>query len=155
MGAVGNIGGAYRKAIFGSKDARSKLRAALTPEQYKGVSDLMTVLEATGRAFKQQSNTMPRQVAKESMEIEAEGLLRISDIASSPTEPLNKFIKAMKTLSLEDYARKQAIILTSPSSLADLRRSSRLLREMSPREKGFLPALSAGMSAILNQNINE
>ena len=155
IGATGNIGGMYRKAIFGNKDVRSKLRAALTPQQYKGVSDLMTVLEATGKAFKQQSNTMPRQVAKESMEAESTALLSIVDIAATPTQPLNAMVKTLRTLSLEDYARKQAAILTSPTALADLKKAGSLLKELSPREKGFLPALMSGMSVIIEQNLDE
>ena len=155
IGAEGNIGGMYRKAIFGSKDARSKLRAALSPQQYRSVSDLMTVLEATGKAFKQQSNTMPRQVAKETMEVEAEGLLRIADIAATPTQATGKLLQSLRTLSLEDYARKQAKMLTSPTAMVDLKKAGRLLKELSPREKGFLPALNAGLAVILEQNIDE
>ena len=155
IGATGNIGGAYRKAVFGSKDARRRLRAALTPSQYAGVKDLMTVLEATGRAFKQQSNTMPRQVAKEAMEAEAEGIVRMADVAATPTKVTGKMLETLRTLSLADYARKQAKLLTDPESMHDLSRLAPILRELSPREKAFFPAISSALGVILRQAIED
>ena len=155
IGAIGNIGGNYRKAIFGSDEARRRLRAALTPRQYSGVKDLMTVLEATGKAFKQQSNTMPRQVAKEAMEAEAEGVVRMADAILTPTQVTGKALETLRTLSLADYARKQAKLLTDPESMHDLSRLAPILRELSPREKAFFPAISSALGVILRQAIED
>lgn len=61
-GDVANIGGLFRKEVFGSKYKRDLLKEALPDEQYQALSDFMEILEATGRGFKANSTTAQRQM---------------------------------------------------------------------------------------------
>jgi hypothetical protein len=155
VGAVGNTGGNYRKAMFGSVHSRNMLRAALTPQQYKGVSDVMSVLEATGRAFKPQSATPARQTAKEEMGVEATGVVDALQLVTQPTSPFASMLKGYRTLSMGDYARANAEMITSPTGLAELRKIGRQLTELTPENKAFIPTVGAGLALIMEQNRDE
>ena len=58
-----NMAGDWRKRVFGSERQQKIMQLAMGPQRYSAFTDLMEVLEATGRVPKGQSMTQPAMEA--------------------------------------------------------------------------------------------
>jgi hypothetical protein len=59
-GGITNIGGRFRKALFGNAQQRKIMKAAMTQEQYQNFSNFMEVLDRTGLVLGKESTTATR-----------------------------------------------------------------------------------------------
>lgn len=155
-GTVQNLGGIYRKKLFGSEQQRKMLRESLDPKQYQALRDLMEVLEATGSSFKGQSITVPGgYIASDLAEDAAKSAPfaeKIAKVATTVGRPLSwpEMAKAkMDEIRLGKYSEQLAKIITSPDSMRMLRENTLLLRQMSPREKALSPLLTRTITQIV------
>jgi len=114
------FGGKFRKAVFGSRAKREKLRAALSMNQYKNLSDLMLVLEDTVRAIDANSDTAFKLKQDELIKRGAGG-----QIAKwLKRNPLNteRMAKEIENIRYPKYAAALAEALIKPGSYKQLLR---------------------------------
>ncbi len=144
-GSITNIGGTYRKALMGNPSKRSRMAAALEhdPAVWQEFNDLMTVLDATGRAMKGESITAFAQAGQKELEREARGiapaLIEAVEIWKAPSN-IARYWSDLRTGA---YAARQAELLTTPQG----REALRELRKLGPGSKGSVIALSHFLTA--------
>jgi hypothetical protein len=124
-GAI-NQGAKFRAAMFGNTRQKEILRAAMGNDQFKSFSDLMDVLEATGRASRVGSDTAWNQEAMREMRRVSGGISRNLVAPHQIPARLRDWYEQVK---LGNYAENLAKIVTSPEAMSKMRE----LRKVSPR----------------------
>ena len=122
-GQSGNVGGQFRKLVFGSARQRMALKEALGPAKYAGLDKLMQVLEATTRVQGGDSITHFAQVGEREMARTA-----------APEHALLKPLGLREwwiDRRTEGWKTDLATALTAPNSLPLLKQ----LRRLSPRSR--------------------
>jgi len=145
IGEAGNIGGMYRKKIFGSMAKKSMLKNALSTQQYQSLNDLMDVLQATGRAFKGQSITAQRQVMIGEMKDEAMAGIPKATRLLRPS----KILEAWEDVRMGKYSETLARIITDPEGMTKLKTQLKKLRQIKPRTQAWMNALGASWATII------
>ena len=107
---VDNIGGQFRKAIFGSQRKRAQMRHALGPQRYERFERLMEVLEATGLGLKGQSQTQPRQALGAAID------RRATPMVGRLTSPYKWALGAMKEARLDQLYNGLVEMATKPTT---------------------------------------
>ncbi len=154
-----NIGGIYRKAVFGTERKRKMLRSALGTQQYAALDDMMTVLDATGRSFKGQSITIPAGFAAEEMKEEAiasgskliRGGIEAANILSAP----RRIKEAYEGFLMGSYNERMAEIITDKDAMARLRKETMKLRQVSPKTEKGLAILGTTLGIMLGNELEE
>lgn len=129
-GSVVNLGGTFRKNLYGTEAKRKIMdeALALNPGARQSVNWLMNVLEASGRATKGESITAFAQQGQKELAREGAGLgpraLETLEVWRTPSR-LSQF---WADVNAGKYAAKQAEIMTSPDGLQKLAE----LRTLSP-----------------------
>tara|TARA_R100001082_G_C4365132_1_gene161504 strand:- start:936 stop:3023 length:2088 start_codon:yes stop_codon:yes gene_type:complete len=121
---TGNIleGAKFRKAVFGNKAKRRMWEAALEPEQFKALSDLMDVLEVTGKVFSsQQSITAFAGVALKDIEKSGSALANVPRVLSPQLigENISMWLKERGARTI---TKRLAEIITEPDAIENLRK---------------------------------
>lgn len=125
-GGVQNQGAKFRAAMFGNPKQRDILRASMEPQQFQALSDLMDVLEATGRAARTGSDTAWNQEAMREIRRQSGGVT--SNIVA-PHQIPGRLRDWYEQVKLGKYSEKLADIITSPDGVKKLK----ALRQVSPR----------------------
>lgn len=135
MGQSGNVGGQFRRLVFGTDTQREALREALGPQRYAGFSRLMDVLEATTQAQGGQSITAFAQGGERA----ARGTAAPIATKAGPFN-LREWWIDMRT---EAWKERMANALTSGQGLDELKQ----LRKLSPRSE---KAIGVATQFLLN-----
>lgn len=151
-GETKNIGGVFRKAIFGSPRQRQMLEASMSKNQFGALKDLMTVFDATGKSFKGQSITVPAGYAARELEQDAyatgSGLIKrgidVVDIASAPGR-VRRFYEGYLQ---GKYNERLAEILTDKNAMERLRKETMKMRDAGGAAEK-LPHLTRSIAIIL------
>lgn len=140
VGSITNIGGTFRKAIFGNKRKRDMMQAAFEhrPEFWADMNDLMLALEATGRAMKGESITAFAQAGQRELAREGGGLgpaiMETIELWRTP----GRIARYWADVNTSKYSARQAELLTTPEGRGVLRQ----LRTLGPGSAGSVIALS-------------
>ncbi len=138
-----NVGGKFRSSVFGTNTQKEAMKAAMSPEQWRGFNDLMTVLEASSRVAKGGSRTAPSGEIISQMKREA------APIANFALNPATAVQRTYLDLKMGKYSEELADIITSPEGMKKLKQ----LRQWSPRSKKAFEIVSqlftrAGAGAV-------
>lgn len=121
--ATGNpdlVGGKFAARIFKNAYQRENIRAALTPQQYKGLTYLLDDLMASAKGIVTNSATMSRQEVMKEAERSAENLLTMAGDRFDLQNPLKILPGFVKELNQGRYWREFAEVTTSPDGLRRL-----------------------------------
>lgn len=132
-----NVGARIRKELFGSPAQREIWKSALKNKEYEALDDLMSVLEASGRAGGGESITAFAQESIKNARSEASG--PIANIIRGIFNPLSlpgKADELIKDKMFGRYMERIADAITSP----DAQKKLRMLRALSSKEEVFVPA---------------
>lgn len=69
---IHNIGGKWRKKLFGDPQQRKNLKAAMSKQQFENLDDFMKVLDRAGLILRKESETATRMISGERAKREAE-----------------------------------------------------------------------------------
>ncbi len=147
-GDVTNIGGMFRKKVFGNPRRREQLQAALDPDQFERLESLMMALEATGQALKGQSATEPRQAIRREVERQA------TPGAAALLEPSKTFLRSQfeqRSAKIMDTLADAVINTPSGGQGFTLDRAMRTIRKYGPQELQRDPAKLRAVMAALSQ----
>lgn len=125
-GGIATQGAKFRASMIGNPKQREILKAAMKPEQWGSFSDLMEVLEATGRAMKTGSDTAWNQEAMKEMRRISGG---VSRNLVAPHQIPGRLRDWWEQVKLGNYSEKLAQVITSPDGMNKLKE----LRQVSPR----------------------
>lgn len=133
-----NIGGQYRKKLFGTQKKRDMLKAALSPARYKALEDLMRVLDASGRAMKLGSPTATRQLSMR--EFQKEGGSGLATVVGSvnPLEQPSRIAAWLNDLSAGKYANRFVDAIMSDEGMQAVKK----LRQLTPGSKQAIQTLA-------------
>lgn len=122
IGGNANPGMRFRKAVFGTGKQKQAMMAAMSPEQWRGFSRLMDVLEATGRSQQGGSRTAFAKEGIEQLKQEAGGLGSKVIRAANPSNVLDtaRIARAWEQMRLGQHSEKLAEIITSPEGMKQL-----------------------------------
>ena len=152
MDEAGNLGGVFRKKLMGTASKETMLKNALSKQQFQALDDLATVLQATGRAMKGQSTTVPRMRQLAEMEREA------TPTAARAVQPLN-LMRRISTFWTDTasgrYAEQFADVLTDRKTMANLRMQAEALKKLSARDDVFLPTLTQSITLITRGGLQD
>ena len=138
---ISNIGGAFRKAVFGNENQRAILKSALSKEQFDSLSDFMTVLQRTGLTFAKESTTATRQEALKSLQRETQ--LEVLTIATSPFRtPERTIADRVNALRFGRGSRQLAELLLDPEAGKQLK----AIKTLSPKSEKAIKMLSTFLS---------
>jgi len=138
---ISNIGGAFRKAVFGNENQRAILKSALSKEQFDNLSDFMTVLQRTGLTFAKESTTATRQEALKSLQRETQ--LEVLTIATSPFRtPERTIADRVNALRFGRGSRQLAELLLDPEAGKQLK----AIKTLSPKSEKAIKMLSTFLS---------
>lgn len=128
----------FRTAVFGSQRARDVMRAALGPERFGALDELMQVVEAVGRVPRQQSIT---HFAGEAAKREARQASPVTTFLRNLkiSDPGGEILDALTDRSVERWRARMAQIITSPDAMEELRHM-RVLSQLSPAAESRLRA---------------
>lgn len=140
VGSITNLGGAYRKAILGSRTKREMMEAAFehNPQFWNEFQELMTVLDATGRAMKGESITAFAQAGQKELADEAKGLLPGVLESVEVWRTPGRVAQYWSNLRAGKYAQRQAELLTTPEGRDVLKE----LHRLGPTSAGAVITLS-------------
>lgn len=118
-------GAMFRKRIFGSKAKQKMWEAALTPDQFRTVSDLMDVLERTGKVFSTSESItfFAQEMAKD---LKGNNAATAFFSLLSPQEVGTKIAGHIQSVLDGKHAANLARIVTSPDGLAQIAKLKRL-----------------------------
>lgn len=127
------VGAKYAAALRGDQKQWEILSEALEPAEKRALSDLLDVLEATGRGLRGNSETVEKGVSRANMAREAGGVL---DTAAAVADTPGKFVQGelrewLREVRLGNHAAKVADIITSPDGMRKLAQ----LRKLSPNDQ--------------------
>ena len=149
---AGNLGGVFRKKLMGTASRETMLRNALSKQQFQALDDLATVLQATGRAMKGQSTTVPRMRQLAELEREA------TPTAARAVQPLN-VMRRISTFWTDTaagrYAEQFADVLTDRKTMANLHLQAEALKKLSARDDVFLPTLTQSITLITRGGLQD
>lgn len=151
-GEAGNLGGVFRKKLYGTTTKQRMLQNALNKDQFQALENLMEVFQATGRASKGQSMTAQRQAMMESLE---DGLTTAASATGEPMAIAKVFQKYMKKHAKGKNAQKLANILTDPDGMKKLQTQVKLLREVSPESKQYTEALTTALAVVFGNEVED
>ncbi len=114
-----NIGGLFRKAVFGSQKRRAMLQAALEPKEFAALNRLMAVLDATGRAVREPSETAFFQEIARELRGDVAGLL---PKAIAPQRIPGALMDFWQEVRFGKHATKMAQVILSPTGQKELAR---------------------------------
>ncbi len=128
-------GAKYAAKLRGNPKQWAMLQEALEPGEKKALSDLLDVLEATGRGLKGNSETVEKGATLRNMNREATGL---TGIAAGLADAPGKFLQGelgewLREVRLGNHAAKVAEIITSPDGMKQLQQ----LKKLSPNDQRF------------------
>lgn len=134
------IGPKFHTAVYGSKRDRDIMKAAMGPQRFRDLDDLMAVLEAIGRVPKQQSIT---HFAGEAAKQEARSAAPVTTFLRNlkVSDPGGELLDALTDRSVEKWRAMMARIVTSPDAVGELEKL-RVLRGMSPTSQKKLSVAS-------------
>lgn len=133
--SVKDLSGArFREMVFGTPSQQKIMREAMGPDRFRDFSDLMDVLEATGRANARQSMTQPAMEAARrdtAMAMTGPENLIVGAARTDVTSPLRRVADWWADARTQSWRLDLANVLTSPDAMKALE-DMRVLREMSP-----------------------
>ena len=140
-----NLGGMFRKKLFGSKKRREILKAAVDPGQFKALENFMEVMQRTGLIMKKESATATRQVLIQELGAQAgEGLA--GKIIRAQTRPLytktrivGDWFRKMNTLIKQGKADKELRKLVDVLLSGDAAKQLEKMIQLSPRSVKLIP----------------
>ena len=140
---VSNIGGALRKAVFGSKNQRDIMKAAMSKEQFQNMTDFMEVLQRTGLTFGKEATTAIRQLELARLDRELTGVVgQVAETMTTPFQtPRRLFVDKMNELRYGRGARELAELILDPEAGKQLKKIKRL----SPRSDLLIRQLGVFM----------
>jgi hypothetical protein len=145
-GDITNVGGMFRKKVFGNERMRAQLKAALTDDQYDRLTGLMDVLQATGQSLKSQSQTEPRQAIRREVERQA------TPFGSSMLKPREAYIQSQFEQNSAEIMRKLMSAVTEPGNTGfALDRAIRMVRKYGPKEVARRPEKLQALINVLAQ----
>lgn len=142
-GGIDNVGGMFRKKVFGNPRQQKQLKIALGDAKYKRLERLMDVLEATGISSKGQSMTEPRQQFRKQIERQAQPLV------SKLTSPYDWFNDAVKEKNLDDIYRGLVNVAMSDSRKPDFS-LDRALKAIEKYQGKVPPSRSWALQGAIN-----
>ena len=110
-----DAGLSWRNLLLGTERQRKSLEAALSPEQYKSLQDLSTVLEAAGRVEKGNSLTAFSQEALKDFKKSGWDLADIEI-----TKPQGTILQVLKDRAFEKNVNKFTDIILDPAKMKEL-----------------------------------
>uniref|UniRef100_A0A6M3IZ09 Uncharacterized protein n=2 Tax=viral metagenome TaxID=1070528 RepID=A0A6M3IZ09_9ZZZZ len=134
---ISNIGGALRKAVFGNERQRKILKAAMSPSQYRNLTDFMEILRRTGLTYTKESTTATRQMELRAFQREL-GADALQAVTSPTTAPKRLLADRIDELRFGRGARQMAERILHPSAGEQLKRIKRL----SPRGEELARAIT-------------
>lgn len=152
-GSVVNLGGSFAKAIYGKQWKKANIDAAIEhlPGFQRDFADLITVLNATGKAMKGESISVFAYAGQKELANEAKGIIPSAietiEIWRSPS----RFANYIADIQTGKYNARMAELLTTPAGRTQLKE----LRKLSPGSARAVVALSqilttGGLSAVGN-----
>jgi hypothetical protein len=128
-------GAKYAAAVRGNPKQWKMLSEALEPAEKRALSDLLDVLEATGRGLKGNSETVEKGATLRAMNREASG---VAGVAAGIADAPGKFLQGelgewLREVRLGNHAAKVADIITSPDGMRQLAQ----LKKLSPNDQRF------------------
>lgn len=127
-----NKGYSFKRMIFGDTKKKRTLEAAMSPQQFKSFSDLMDVLDATGRVKQVGSDTAYKQeVIRELNEKWGAGW---NDVA----RPVGAFKEFISRKRIGKNAQKMAEILTTQDGVESIK----LIKQLPPGSRASMNAIS-------------
>jgi len=126
-------GAKYAASVRGNQKQWNMLREALDPKEFRAFSDLLDVMEATGRGLRGNSETVEKGVSRANMGREATGLLgTAAAVVDSPGKAFHGQLgEWLREVQLGNHAEKVAEIITSPDGMRKLAQ----LRKLSPNDQ--------------------
>lgn len=120
-----NRGALFRKALLGDQKQKRILKEALEPEEFKALSDISDVLEASGRVKSVGSDTAWNQ---EVMRAQRQGSTSLLSRAMKLTTPdiLKNIAERWDEKRLVDRSEQLVNIITSPNGIEMMRELKRL-----------------------------
>lgn len=156
-GEVVNFPGKVRQALFGDEAKQKAMRAALTPQQFEAMKDLMSLYRKLAVTAGKESMTEPRRAIREQMQREAvtvpaKAVAGVAKLASPSTyinaaENIGKWIDQK---SFGKYAAELADVITSPEAMKELK----ALRSMTPNERRFWIGLDATLISMGKEGLH-
>ena len=134
-------GANFRNALLGTKAKRDIMRAAMGKQRYGVFSDLMDVLQATGRVPNRQSMTEPAQQAAKREMAEASPIFGRSGTGLPVLGALRNWWVDMQTAGWRDAL---AAAVTSPDSIRELEKLNRL--RGSPGSKAAIEIVTTALT---------
>jgi hypothetical protein len=133
-------GSKYAAAVRGDQRQWKILSEALEPAEKRALSDLLDVLEATGRGLRGNSETVEKGVTKRAMERESSGIMGVAAaVADAPGKVLQGELgQWLREVRLGNHAAKVADIITSPDGMKQLQQ----LKKLSPNDQRFRVGLA-------------
>jgi hypothetical protein len=131
-------GAIFRAQMVGNKKQAEILQAAMSGKQWGAFTDLMDVLEATGRVKVSGSDTAWNQEAMRALRADSGGSL---DNLLDPLGTPKRAIEWLRETRLGNHSEKLAEIITNPGAMAKLKQ----LKQLSPNDQRFI----AGAAALL------
>ncbi|KKK84442.1 hypothetical protein LCGC14_2783300, partial [marine sediment metagenome] len=145
---VSNLGGALRKAVFGNQNQRDVMKAAMSPQQFRNLTDFMEVLQKTGLTFAKESATATRQAELRALERETQ--MEVLTIATSPFRtPERTIADRVNALRFGRGARELAEKILDPEAGAELARIKRL----SPRSEDLINSVAVILGVTAPETI--
>lgn len=157
-GAVTNVGGTFYKAVYGNTRKKAMLEAATehNPGLQADMLDLMTALNATGRAMKGESITAFAQMGQKELANEAKGFIPKAIETIEVWRTPSRFANYIADIQAGKYNARMAELLTTPEGRQKLKE----LRKLGPGSAGAVVGLSqlltaggvGAVSNLLNRN---
>lgn len=110
-----DAGLSWRNLLLGDKKSERALKAALNEEQWKGLNDLATVLQASGRVTKYGSDTAFNQEVMKQLTNSAQNKL------SKILQPKQTIVDWLNGIALNKNANEFADIILDPNRLQELK----------------------------------
>ncbi len=142
---IPNIGGMYRKAVYGNPQKRAMLTAAMdhNPRFQGDFNALMDTLDATSAASRSDSITAFAQAGQKQLQREGGGLIpAVLDSVEFWNAPSN-VANYLRDINTAKYANRQAELFTTPEGRSTLKE----LRKLGPKSNGAVMALSNFLTA--------
>lgn len=149
-GGVTNIGGRFRKAVFGDPQQRKILQEAMSAEQFQALGDFSEVLDRTGLILGKESTTATRGIQLSRMHEEAESKLIMS--ATRPLYTYQRFFgdKLNEVLFTKSNERLASAML-SPKAATELQR----MLQLKPKSQKLLTQFGAFLTSVSEGEFEE
>jgi hypothetical protein len=144
--ATTSKGATFRRLIFGDAKKRASLKAAMSPEQFNSFSDLMDVLDATGRVKQVGSDTAYKQeIIRELNEKWGAGW---NDVA----RPMGWIRENLSRARIGKNAKQMAEILTTQDGVESIK----LIKQLKPGSQERINALAVllGIAATEDDDVS-